>query len=79
MDLQLSSEDKEYDDEIMLMEQCVEMQLSGPIAVLGLLHQKWTARTYWTSRLNAESLSQNTVHNLYQISPSSHLEVRMDQ
>ena len=35
MDLQLSSEDDEYDDEIMMMTQCVEMELSGPIPVPG--------------------------------------------
>ena len=35
MDLQLSSEDEEYDDEILMMAQCVEMQLSKPIPVPG--------------------------------------------
>ena len=35
MDLQLSSEDEEYDDEILMMAQCVEMQLSTPISVPG--------------------------------------------
>ena len=35
MDLQLSSEDQEYDDEIMMMAQCFEMQLSAPIPVPG--------------------------------------------
>ena len=35
MDLQLSSEDGEYDDEILMMAQCVEMQLSTPISVPG--------------------------------------------
>ena len=35
LDLQLSSEDEEIDDEIMMMAQCVEMQLSSPIPVPG--------------------------------------------
>ena len=35
MDLQLLSEDEEYDDEILMMSQCVEMQLSKPIPVPG--------------------------------------------
>ena len=35
LDLQLSSEDEEIDDEIMMMAQCVEMQLSLPIPVPG--------------------------------------------
>ena len=35
MDLQLSSEDEEYDDEIRMMAQCVEMELSAPIPVPG--------------------------------------------
>ena len=35
LDLQLSSEDEEIDDEIKMMAQCVEMQLSSPIPVPG--------------------------------------------
>ena len=35
MDLQLLSGDEEDDNEIMMMAQCVEMQLSAPIPVLG--------------------------------------------
>ena len=36
LDLQLSSEDEgEIDDEIMMMAQCVEMELSSPIPVPG--------------------------------------------
>ena len=35
LDLQLSSEDEEVDDEIMMMAQCVEMDLSSPIPVPG--------------------------------------------
>ena len=35
LDLELSSEDEEIDDEIMMMAQCVEMQLSSPIPVPG--------------------------------------------
>ena len=35
MDLQLWSEAEEYDDEIMTMAQCVEMQLSAPIPIPG--------------------------------------------
>ena len=35
MDLQLTSDDEEYDDEIMMMAQCVEMELSAPIPVPG--------------------------------------------
>ena len=35
LDLQLSSEDEEIDDEIMMMAQCVEMELSSPITVPG--------------------------------------------
>ena len=35
MDLQLTSEDEEYDDEIMMMAQCIEVELSEPIPVPG--------------------------------------------
>ena len=35
MDLQLSSEDEEYDDELMMITQCVKMQLSAPIPIPG--------------------------------------------
>ena len=35
MDLQLTSDDEEYNDEIMMMAQCVEMELSAPIPVPG--------------------------------------------
>ena len=35
LDLQLSLEDEEIDDEIMMMAQCVEMHLSSPIPVPG--------------------------------------------
>ena len=35
LDLQLSSDDVEMDDEIMMMAQCVERQLSSPIPIPG--------------------------------------------
>ena len=35
LDLQQSSEDEEVDDKIMMMAQCVEMELSSPIPVPG--------------------------------------------
>ena len=35
LDLQLTSEDEENDDEIMMMTQCVEIELSTPIPVPG--------------------------------------------
>ena len=35
LDLQLSSDDEEMDDEIMMMAQCVETQLSSPITIPG--------------------------------------------
>ena len=35
MDLQLTSDDEKYDDQIMMMAQCVEMELSAPIPVPG--------------------------------------------
>ena len=35
LDLQLSSDDEEMDDEIMMMAQCVEAQLSSPIPIPG--------------------------------------------
>ena len=35
LDLQLSSEEEEIDDEIMMMAQCVEIELSSPIPVPG--------------------------------------------
>ena len=42
LDLQLSSEDEEIDDEIMMMAQCVEMELSSPIPIPG---PSYTLRT----------------------------------
>ena len=35
LDLQVSSEDKEIDDEITMMAQCVELELSAPFSVQG--------------------------------------------
>ena len=40
MDLQLTSDDEEYHDEIMMMAQCVEMELSAPIPVPGPLSSR---------------------------------------
>ena len=80
MDLQLTSDDEEYDDEIMMMAQCVEMELSAPIPVPGPS----------SSRLDCVNMQGNLAGNkapdqrqaqprLFLTSPSSHWEEEMDR
>ena len=79
MDLQLTSDDEEYDDEIMMMAQCVEMELSAPIPVPGPSSSRLDCVNMRDNLARNKTFDQKHSPRLFLSSPSSHWEEEMDQ